>query len=176
MDIWDTIATEAGSDGELWREMVLPPCEREREPVFSTLARPVHGLGLETIYEGYLMHYGRPRLFREAGRQRALLLGDYLYAQGLVRLAALGDVAVVSDLAALISLCARMRAEGATGSADGALWAATAALLGDRDGLLAAREMLRVSGDDAALLAVARSCAGDGPVEAALAAHAARLG
>jgi hypothetical protein len=154
--------------------MVLPPARRERLAVFSTLSAPVHELGLETIYEGYLMHYGRSRLFRDAGRERALLLGDYLYAQGLVRLTALGDVAVVSDLAALISLCASMRAKGS--GDDGPLWAATAALLGGGDGLADARERLRGDGDSRALLALARSRGGEEAVEAALAAHAARLG
>ena len=47
-------------------------------------------LGLETIYEGYLLHYGRPRLFAPADADTALLLGDYLYAHGLVRIAATG--------------------------------------------------------------------------------------
>ncbi len=175
MDLWDTIASEAEAESGLWAEMVLPAAEREWEPVFSTLGRLPHALGLETIYEGYLMHYGRPRLFRAGSRDRALLLGDYLYAQGLVRLAELGDVAVVSDLAALISLCARMRADGA-GDADGPLWAATAALLGARDGLVPARERLRESGDGGALLELVRAISGDESVRAALSAHAARLG
>ena len=45
-------------------------------------------LGVETIYEGYLLHYGRPRLFAPPDEDVALLLGDYLYAHGLVRIAA----------------------------------------------------------------------------------------
>ena len=53
-------------------------------------------LGVETIYEGYLVHYGRPRLFAPADADAALLLGDYLYAHGLVRVAATGDVAAVA--------------------------------------------------------------------------------
>jgi hypothetical protein len=39
-----------------------------------------------------------------------------------------GSVEAVADLAALISLCARLRAEGLSG--DGEAWAATAATLG----------------------------------------------
>ena len=54
------------------------------------------------------------------------MLGDYLYAQGLARIAALGEVDAVGDLAELISLCAQARADGRVG--DGAAWAATAAL------------------------------------------------
>jgi len=86
---------------------------------------------LETIYEGYLLHYGRPRLFAPADGDTALLLGDYLYAHGLVRVAEAGPVEAVSDLAELISLCAQLRADGLPG--DGEAWAATAATLGQGD-------------------------------------------
>src|SRR5581483_10958172 len=78
--------------------------------------------------EGYLVHYGRPRLFAPSDEDTALLLGDYLYAHGLVRIAQFGDVDAVADLSELISLCSQLRAEHADG--DGALWAASAALLG----------------------------------------------
>ncbi len=105
----------------------MPTAERELEPVFSPLlADERYAVGLETIYEGYLLHYGRPRLFAPADRDTALLLGDYLYAHGLVRVAAHDEVEAVADLAALISLCAQLRADGAPG--DGEAWAATAAL------------------------------------------------
>ena len=60
--------------------------------MFSPLAPAPHALGLETIYEGYLVHYGRSRLFSPADRDTALLLGDYLYAHGLVHVAETGDV------------------------------------------------------------------------------------
>ena len=63
-----------------------------------------------------------------ADADTALLLGDYLYAHGLVRVAQAGPVEAVSDLAALISLCAQLRADGLPG--DGEAWAATAATLG----------------------------------------------
>ena len=55
--------------------------------MFSPLADERFALGLETIYEGYLVHYGEPRLFDPADADAALLLGDYLYAHGLVRVA-----------------------------------------------------------------------------------------
>ena len=57
------------------------------------------------------------------------MLGDYLYAHGLVRVAEAGPVQAVSDLAELISLCAQLRADGLPG--DGEAWAATAATLGE---------------------------------------------
>jgi hypothetical protein len=98
-------------------------------PVFSRLCEPRFALGLETIYEGYLVHYGRARLFARREPETMLLLGDYLYAHGLVRVAAENDVSAVADLAELISLASRLRAEGR--GDDGPAWAETAGRLGD---------------------------------------------
>jgi hypothetical protein len=126
--VFETIAGAAAAESPLWGEALLPTAEREPVPVFSALAPAVFDLGLETIYEGYLVHYGRSRLFAPADRDTALLLGDYLYAHGLVRIAETGDVKAVADLAELISRCARLRAEGLDG--DGEAWAATSSSLG----------------------------------------------
>ena len=123
------MAAAARAESPLWGESLRPDGEQEREAVFSTLAPDVHALGLETIYEGYLVHYGRSRLFAPADRDTALLLGDYLYAHGLVRIAQTGDVQAVADLAELISRCAHLRAEGLDG--DGEAWAATSRSLGN---------------------------------------------
>jgi hypothetical protein len=129
-DLWRTIAEEAAAESPLWEAALQPESEREHEAVFSALlSEPRYAVGFETIYEGYLLHYGRPRLFAPADRDTALLLGDYLYAHGLVRIAEWQDVDAVADLAALISLCAQLRAEEQDG--DGEAWAATAALLGE---------------------------------------------
>jgi hypothetical protein len=119
----------AAAESPLWGEAVRPVGEQERKPAFSLLAPPLHALGLETIYEGYLVHYGRSRMFAPADRDTAVLLGDYLYAHGLVRIAETGDVAAVAALADLISRCAQLRAEGLDG--DGLAWAATSSSLGD---------------------------------------------
>ena len=126
--MFDAIADAAAAESPLWGEALRPVEEQAREPVFSALAPARHAVGLETIYEGYLVHYGRSRLFAPADRDTALLLGDYLYAHGLVRIAESGDVRAVADLAELISRCAQLRAEGHDG--DGAEWAATSATLG----------------------------------------------
>ena len=171
--MWDEITAAAAAESPLWAEATLGEGEQDREPVFSALAPEVHALGLETIYEGYLVHYGRSRLFAPEDRDTALLLGDYLYAHGLVHVAETGDVAAVSDLAELISLCSQARADGRDG--DGAAWAATASSLG-AGGLELARSALREKGDASLLDASARTAAGDEAVESALAAHARLVG
>jgi hypothetical protein len=125
--LWETIAVEAARESELWATALRPETEREEEPVFSQLAEDRFAVGLETIYEGYLLHYGRPRLFCADDRDTRILLGDYLYAHGLVRIASLGDVEAVGALAELLSLCAHLRAEGLPG--DGEAWAATVSAL-----------------------------------------------
>jgi hypothetical protein len=165
------MAVDASAESSLWADCLLPEAERDRSPVFSSLGETRYALGLETIYEGYLVHYGRPRLFAPTDDDTALLLGDYLYAHGVARISALQDVAAVADLAELISLCSQLRAEEAEG--DGPLWAATAALLG-RGALDEPRTQLRLHSDPQPLDVAARTAAGDEAVDAALAAHGER--
>ena len=136
-DVFAALAAGAAAESPLWAEALLPEAEQEREPVFSPLVDSRFALGLETIYEGYLLHYGRPRLFAPPDGDVALLLGDYLYAHGLVRIAATGDLDAVATLAELISACAALRAEGATDGGDEWLRAAER-LGGSRDGGAAA--------------------------------------
>lgn len=130
--IWETIAVEAERESTLWAAALRPPEEREEVAVFSPLGDERFALGIESIYEGYLLHYGRPRLFSPSDRDGAILLGDYLYAHGLVRITAEGHVVAVERLAELLSLCAHLRAEG-RGSEDGEAWATTVSSLGDGD-------------------------------------------
>src|SRR5919201_203733 len=110
MELWDVIAEEAARESSLWADALRPTDERELVAVFSPLGEERHAVGIETIYEGYLLHYGRPRLFAPRDHDTALLLGDYLYAHGLVRIAAHRNVGAVGDLAELISGCAPIRA------------------------------------------------------------------
>ena len=150
-----------------------PGQERETTAVFAALVpEPRFALGVETIYEGYLLHYGASRLFAPPDEDVALLLGDALLAHGLVRIASTGSLAAVADLAALLSLCAQARADG--GEGDAAAWAATSALLG-RGGLDDARDALRTNRDPMPLERLARAAAGDPAVDDALAAHTRRL-
>ena len=150
--MFDAIVEAAALESPLWADAALQPEQQVRQAVFSPLAPERHALGLETIYEGYLVHYGRSRLFAPDDRDTALLLGDYLYAHGLVRVAETGDVKAVSDLADLISRCAQLRAEGLGG--DGDEWVATSTALGNGAG----------------------SAATDDEVAAALAAHTRLVG
>jgi hypothetical protein len=87
---------------------------------------------IEATREGYLLHYETPRVLRGADSDLALLAGDYLYALGLERLAARGDLEAVGELADLISLAAQVHAENhddTAGERVRALWlAATVAV------------------------------------------------
>ncbi len=177
--LWDSMADAAAAESLLWKAALRPPEQRELLPVFSPLASARFGLAVETIYEGYLLHYGRPRLFETLDADIAVLLGDYLYAHGLVRLAELRDVDAVADLAELISLCTQLRAEptaGGTESADGIAWAATAAALEQSDGRLeSARATLRLEGDASQLDRLAREIASPSALDQALASHRLRV-
>ncbi len=115
-DVFATIATEAAAESPLWGDALRDDPERLR--VFGELVPERFALGVETIYEGYLLHYGRPRLFAPPDADVALLLGDYLYAHGLVRIAATGDLDAVAGLAELIATCAALRADGQAGDGD----------------------------------------------------------
>jgi hypothetical protein len=171
-DIWDTIAGDAGRESALWTAALRDPDEQDRIPVFSPLGEERYWLGIETIYEGYLLHYGGSRLFSPEDDDTALLLGDYLYAHGLVRIEQVGSVGAVNDLAELIAVCSYLRAERIAG--DGAVWAATATALG-RGELEEGRSSLRLDNDPGPLDRLARERTSDDAVDAALAAHRSRL-
>jgi len=70
-----------------------------------------YSLVVEAVREGFLLHYADSRLLAGHDPDLALLAGDYLYALGIERLAALGDAAAVRELADLISLVAECEAE-----------------------------------------------------------------
>jgi hypothetical protein len=122
----ESISAGARSESAVWgRALRESP---DWEPVFSPLAPAELALGLETVYEAYLVHYGRPRLFEAADDDDAVLLGDYLYAHGLVRIASAGGVPAVAVMAELIARCASLRADGLPG--DGEAWVDAARALG----------------------------------------------
>ncbi|MFN8216654.1 MAG: hypothetical protein U0R71_08665 [Solirubrobacterales bacterium] len=90
-----------------------------------------YALVMEAVREGYLLHYGEPRLLAGHDPDLALLAGDYLYALGLDRLAALGDTAAVAVLSGLIGSCARLHAEAREAEVE-PLWTAAADAIAGR--------------------------------------------
>jgi hypothetical protein len=139
-----------------------------------------YALLVESIREGYLLHYGSPRIVVGADRDLELLAGDYLYARGLERLAALGDLEAVRELSDLISLSAQVHAEPDGGATGEALWLASAVAVaaGAGDEHEAAKEALREQRPDAAegLLQSARAGASAARLSDALARAADSVG
>jgi hypothetical protein len=136
------------SEGGLMATLVVP--EREGAPTIAPGARNGHGaspggvaasgpraagqreeyeLLVEAIYEGYLLHYGTPRVVRMPEADLKLLAGDRLYAIGLARLVELGDTLAVAELADTITLSALAQGAGQSSLAD-AIWAAGARAVG----------------------------------------------
>src|SRR3954462_8757153 len=126
-----SIGTSLASLAALLRdgENVISPYVRDsdEDPALGALAaagpRAAEAPGeylllVEAIREGYLLHYERPRLIQGADPDLCLLAGDYLYALGLERLAARGDMDAVTELADLISLAAQGHAENGSGPPD----------------------------------------------------------
>jgi len=128
--VGEWIVQGARRESPFWADAVLDV--PDWEPVFSPLVPDALATGLETVYEAYLVHYGRPRLFDPPDGDEAVLLGDYLYAHGLVRIAEAGGVPAVAVLAELIARCAALRADGARG--DGAAWVEASRALGGEPG------------------------------------------
>src|SRR5919106_608157 len=139
----------------------------------AAVAPDEYALLIESIREGYLLHYGEPRVVVGADRDLALLAGDYLYALGLERLAVLGDLEAVRELSDLISLSAQAHAEANGGDLAEALWLASAVAIaggggGDHEGAKAALREGR-SGAAHDLLASARAGASRSGISGALA-------
>jgi hypothetical protein len=91
--------------------------------------RDEYELLVEAIYEGYLLHYGTPRVVRVPEADLRLLAGDQLYAIGLARLVELGDTLAVAELADTITLSALAQGAGEAELAE-AVWAAGARAVG----------------------------------------------
>jgi hypothetical protein len=91
--------------------------------------RAEYELLVEAIYEGYLLHYGSPRVVRPAEDDLRLLAGDRLYAIGLAQLVALGDTEAVAELADTITLSALAHGAGEQELAE-AVWIAGAHAVG----------------------------------------------
>jgi hypothetical protein len=170
-DVLARLAALVREDGGLLADAVTPAPVGDT-PYGDAVARGPRAAGhaadlplvLEAIREGYLLHYGAPRLLGRQDDDLALLAGDRLYALGLERLAAAGDLAAVRALADLIALGAQAQAAADQDLAD-AVWAAGCAEVGwgPSPDLERAKDAARAGDPDAAerLLAAARQIAGD---------------
>jgi hypothetical protein len=131
------LAREDDGDGELDSAATAPARERiAASPARAAAAGPrarerreEYELLVEAIYEGYLLHYGVPRVVRTREADLRVLAGDRLYAIGLARLVELGDTAAVAELADTIMLSALAQGAGDGALAD-AVWAAGARAVG----------------------------------------------
>jgi hypothetical protein len=88
---------------------------------------------LELIREGHLVHGGTGRLLETADSDLAILAGDLLYAEGLVRMAALNDLAAIAELSRMICACAVARSVADEDRAE-AVWAKSCAVIGGNVG------------------------------------------
>jgi hypothetical protein len=131
---------------------------------------------VESVREGFLLHYGEPRIVVGADRDLRLLAGDYLYALGLDRLAGLGDLEAVRELSDLITLAAQIHdREGdpeRLAHQTRALWLASAMAIAVGGGAAheEAKAALRAAAPDAAerLADAARSAAAADGLDGAL--------
>jgi hypothetical protein len=112
-------ALRDGDAGEVFAPLVTAGPRASADP-------KGYAIVVESILEGYLLHYGRGRIVDDPDPDLRLLAGDHLYAFGLVRLAEIGDLEAVDELSDLISLCARAHATAPSG--DESPWQSTQAL------------------------------------------------
>lgn len=160
------LAQAVGADGGALERALVDPPARASGPGRKAAAGPrvaaraeEYELVVEAIHEGYLLHYGGPRLLAVEDPDLALLAGDRLYALGLARLVELGDVDAVAELADVIGLAAVARARGDSELAD-AVWDAGARAIGW--GPTPAHEQAKrlASGGDPAAAGALRASAG----------------
>ena len=132
----ERLASEVRRRGGLLAHSVSPASQDGRYGALAAAGdraaeRPDdYALLVEAIHEGYLLHYASGRVVRPEDPDLSLLAGDRLYALGLARLAELGDLEAVSELADVISLAAQAHAEGDPARA-AAIWEAGVRAVGD---------------------------------------------
>lgn len=161
----DALAAELRLEGPEIAGVVADP---EAEPVLGMLvaagprcaADPVeYAAVVESIREGFLLHYGEPRLFPALDPDLRLLIGDHLYARGIERLVQLDDLLAVHELSDLISISAQLDAASEdTAEACGIAWLASCVAIAAGPGGSHERDKatLRESGDAQPLWKAAR--------------------
>jgi len=138
-DALDRLADEIRGGGGLLANAVTDP---SADGAYGAVAaagsraaghEAAYALLVEAIREGYLLHYAAGRVVRPEDPDLSLLAGDRLYALGLARLAELGDLEAVEELADVISLAAQAHAEGDPDRAT-AVWEAGVRVVGSGPG------------------------------------------
>jgi hypothetical protein len=137
------VAEAAPLDGELGAVASAGPRAAGHEEEYALL--------VEAIFEGYLLHYAGGRVVQPDEPDLALLAGDRLFALGIARLAELGDLEAVTELADVISLSAQAHAERDPARAQ-AVWEAGARAIAHGGGpeLEHAKAAARAGAPDAA--------------------------
>lgn len=125
MNALQRLAQELRSEGGILAATVVDPGAPEPHGDAVAAKGADYPLLVEAIREGYLQHYADGRVVQPEDPDLALLAGDRLYALGLERLAAIGDLEAVAELADVIALCAQAHAEGDPARAE-AVWDAGA--------------------------------------------------
>ena len=154
-----SLRAEGGTLAELTRDGDPPggPSEPARLAAAGPRARGFEAeyeLLVEMIFEGCRLHYGPQRVVRTEDADLALLLGDQLYALGLARLARIGDLKAIGELADVISLVAQAEIAGDPALVD-AVWTAGAVAIGwGTDERHAQAKELARTGDPAAAAAL----------------------
>jgi hypothetical protein len=116
------LARRASAASPFWTDVIRQ--DLVDAPLYGSLCAERFALGMEQIHEGYLVHNRMSRAFAPRDAEQRILLGDHLYALGLVDVCRQGEIAAVAALAELISRVSDRRARGLED--DPALWRATA--------------------------------------------------
>lgn len=133
---------EIAADSILFGEQLLAETGLKETAGFSDLFMAACGdsadspgryqLGLEYIFEGFLLHFGRNRLLKPDENNFYLLAGDYMYARGISAIAGLEDLVCVRELAELIQLCSFIHGEKRDPALALSAWAVTTLRLAAR--------------------------------------------
>lgn len=135
-DVASALAGTIAADDPLLAEAVVarpvlgdgPPAAASRGP--RAAGDPdAYRFALEAIHEGHLLHNGGGRVVVTDDLDLRLLAGDRLYAEGLERVAALGDVEAIVELSRLIIRCSVAKADSDPGGATSA-WAEACSAIG----------------------------------------------
>jgi hypothetical protein len=155
-----TLVAPAPSNGAA-RAAVASPATLAAEGPRAEGRREDYELLIEAIYEGYLLHYGSPRVLEVPDSDLGLLAGDRLYAIGLARLVELGDTLAVAELADTITLSALAQGAGDLELAE-AVWVAGARAVGwgPSEAHSHAKDLM-LAGGTGALAAMRTSAAGN---------------